>query len=38
VKIGLAWSCQQVDALPVEPWDVPLDVIVTEQRIFERGE
>lgn len=36
VKIGLAWSCQQVDTLPVEPWDVPLDMIVTEQRVFER--
>jgi len=38
LKIGLAWSCQQVEALPVEPWDVPLDMIVTEQRIFERAE
>jgi len=36
LKIGLAWSCQQVEALPIESWDVPLDMIVTEQRIFER--
>jgi len=38
LKIGLAWSCQQVDALPIEPWDVPLDLILTEQRIFERAD
>lgn len=26
---GLAHPCQQVDALPKEPWDVPLDAVVT---------
>lgn len=29
--LGLAHSCQQVDQLPLEPWDVPLDAVVTEQ-------
>ncbi len=36
LRIGLAWSAQMVDALPVEPWDVPLHMIVTEQSIIER--
>jgi len=36
IKIGLAWSVQQVDHIPAEAWDVPLDLIVTEQRIFAR--
>lgn len=29
-RIGLAWSVQEVDALPVDPWDVPLHGIATE--------
>jgi 5-formyltetrahydrofolate cyclo-ligase len=28
--IGLAFACQQVDALPSEPWDLQLDAIATE--------
>ncbi|MCC5827468.1 5-formyltetrahydrofolate cyclo-ligase [Alkalimonas sp.] len=32
--IGLAHSCQQVDALPIEPWDVPLPAICTPDAIF----
>ena len=30
-RIGIAWSVQQVPALPADPWDVPLHVIATEQ-------
>jgi 5-formyltetrahydrofolate cyclo-ligase len=37
-RIGLAWSAQMVDALPVEPWDMPLHMVVTEQRFFERDD
>jgi 5-formyltetrahydrofolate cyclo-ligase len=37
LKIGLAWSVQMVDRLPVEPWDIPLDIVVTEISIFERN-
>lgn len=29
--IGVAHHCQQVESLPVEPWDIPLDALVTEQ-------
>ena len=30
-RIGIAWSVQRVDALPHEPWDVPLHAVATEQ-------
>ncbi len=30
-RIGLAWTVQAVDALPVDPWDVPLHGIATER-------
>jgi 5-formyltetrahydrofolate cyclo-ligase len=31
IRIGVAWSVQQVAAVPVEAWDIPLDAIVTEE-------
>lgn len=30
-RIGLAWSIQEVDTLPVDSWDEPLHAIVTER-------
>lgn len=30
-KIGVAWSVQEVPDLPIDPWDVPLDAILTER-------
>lgn len=30
-RIGLAWSVQEVDALPLDPWDVPLHGLATER-------
>ncbi len=33
--IGVAYSFQQVDNLPVASWDVPLDVVVTEQKLLQ---
>jgi len=30
LKIGVAYSWQEVDKLPSEKWDIPLDAIVTE--------
>lgn len=36
-RIGIAWSVQQVDALPRDPWDVPLHMIVTETEVFLPG-
>ena len=32
VKMGLAFELQLVDEVPRDSWDVPVDVIVTEQR------
>jgi 5-formyltetrahydrofolate cyclo-ligase len=29
--IGVAYSFQQVDAIQTEPWDIPLDAVITEQ-------
>lgn len=29
-RIGIAWSVQQVETLPVDAWDMPLHAIVTE--------
>lgn len=30
IRIGLAWSAQEVAHLPLDPWDVPLSAIATE--------
>lgn len=30
LRIGIAWSVQEVSAIPADPWDVPLDAIMTE--------
>jgi 5-formyltetrahydrofolate cyclo-ligase len=31
LRIGIAWSVQEVDALPTDPWDIALDAVVTEK-------
>lgn len=31
IRIGVAWSVQEVAALSADPWDVPLHAIVTER-------
>ena len=28
--IGVAYACQRVEALPHDPWDMPLDAVLTE--------
>lgn len=32
--IGVAHDCQQVATLPIEPWDIPLDMIITPTQII----
>ncbi len=32
--IGLAFAAQQADTLPKDKWDVPLDSIITEKKLF----
>lgn len=31
LRIGVAWSVQEVPTVPVDAWDVPLDAVITEQ-------
>jgi 5-formyltetrahydrofolate cyclo-ligase len=33
--VGIAYDFQCVDALPRRAWDVPLDVVVTDERVYE---
>lgn len=35
VMIGVAHAFQQVERIPAEPWDQPLDAVVTEDEIVE---
>lgn len=32
--VGLAWSAQECDLVPTDPWDVPLDAILTEREFL----
>ncbi len=32
--IGLAFECQKVEKLPAQPWDIPLDGIITEDNFY----
>ncbi|MEW5559190.1 5-formyltetrahydrofolate cyclo-ligase [Enterobacter asburiae] len=32
--VGYAHDCQQVDALPVEKWDIPLPAVVTPSKLW----
>jgi len=31
IRIGIAWSVQQIAQVPVDAWDVPLNAIITEK-------
>lgn len=33
-RIGIAWSIQRIDTVPVEAWDVALHAVITEQGVF----
>ena len=33
-RVGLAWEAQRVDAIEVQPWDVPMDYILTEADFY----
>ena len=34
--VGIAHECQRVASLQTEPWDIPLDAVVTECRVYHR--
>lgn len=35
LRIGLGWSAQELDNVPADPWDLPLDIILTEAELIE---
>lgn len=37
-RIGLAWSVQELDTVPCDPWDLPLHAVVTECEYIEGTE
>lgn len=36
ILIGLAYEFQKIDDIPLEAWDVPMDLIATEKQIYRR--
>jgi len=32
--VGVAYACQQLAEIPASPWDVPLDLVVTERGVI----
>ncbi|PHR65718.1 MAG: 5-formyltetrahydrofolate cyclo-ligase [Idiomarina sp.] len=35
LPIGLALDCQYVNELPVQPWDVPLELVITPSKVWD---
>lgn len=35
LRVGVAWSAQEMERLPADPWDLPLDMILTEVELIE---
>ncbi|MGV7120948.1 5-formyltetrahydrofolate cyclo-ligase [Sphingopyxis sp. 550A] len=38
IRIGIAWSVQEVDTVPIEPTDAKLDAVLTEQEYIMTGD
>ena len=36
--IGVGHECQRADRLPTRDWDVPLDMVITERRVYRRSQ
>ncbi|RYD61423.1 MAG: 5-formyltetrahydrofolate cyclo-ligase [Sphingomonadales bacterium] len=36
-RLGVAWSVQEVETVPCDPWDQPLDMICTERKLLHQG-
>jgi 5-formyltetrahydrofolate cyclo-ligase len=34
LRIGIAWDFQQIDAITPQPWDVPLDAVLTDRAFY----
>ena len=39
-RVGVAWSAQEIELVPDDPWDVPLDAVLTEREwiVRDRGD
>jgi len=37
-RVGVAWSVQQVPAIPADIWDVPLNAVITEEGMMRHDE
>lgn len=35
--VGIAYECQRVESLPHDPWDMPLDAVLTERQLYRFG-
>ncbi|WP_120796302.1 5-formyltetrahydrofolate cyclo-ligase [Thiocapsa rosea] len=35
--IGVAHECQRIEKIETRPWDIPLDAVVTERRVYFRS-
>ncbi len=38
LRIGVGWSVQEIDAMPLEPTDMALDAVLTEQEFIVTGD
>ncbi|MGH8183604.1 MAG: 5-formyltetrahydrofolate cyclo-ligase [Rhodanobacteraceae bacterium] len=36
--VGIGYAFQQVEAIPVEPWDIPLDYVATDEALLACGD
>jgi 5-formyltetrahydrofolate cyclo-ligase len=34
LRVGIAWDFQQIDAIKPQPWDMPLDAVLTERAFY----
>jgi 5-formyltetrahydrofolate cyclo-ligase len=34
LRIGIAWDFQRVDTIQAQPWDIPLDAVLTERAFY----
>jgi len=37
IKVGVCYQFQVVEELPRDSWDKPVDLVVTEEKIYEGG-
>lgn len=35
LRVGIGWSAQEIEGVPADPWDLPLDIILTEVEMIE---